>query len=590
MVLRTNESNEYAIPECPLPIGMHLNEQMTVCNIQDSCTAVDVCVHSDTIGRNIHMFLYLDACNQILSIGIENFKFIIPFTNVQWGIYTVIHLPVRNVFVVDLGFYICWKNSDCEHNITIFDKVELPILPCSWQQGFLNSTFSYQTWLASKGYAINTLSDGQRKELFDDLGIGRYIRQRRCFRSTPPYGNSELGWNSECQSYVDLPPLRSVVTCHLNKSCTSIKCCLDVEDLKSSVQFEINIDACNKEIHVVIEALHTTRYMQFYEYGELEAFHLGGVLRMDFIIENFDRGRKFSISLNISVCLESDATCLSEQILDQHIFPKTDCDWRNGFNVKGFSLYDWKELHSIQANEPLTPTQSDILMNHLGIAPYLLSQQCQTTDNWTNECPFHIHVNSISNEMLCHIDTTCLNIDCCIHIESVMRNVHVFVHIDDCEMKIDYGIEGIKLSKSFEGFIFEFSLADWIAKRFQTAPFYQFDRYMLTTLLEDLGIAEALLPTRCVVETSDYIDTSSCPIYQSIQSLSTNVSCSLSANCIGIHCCLNVSELPLSFDFSIDIDNCKEEMTVRIEKLRYIVLFKDILWGNEHFLFTLKNK
>ncbi|XP_052806227.1 uncharacterized protein LOC128235446 [Mya arenaria] len=594
-------------------------------------------------------------------VGIEHFNFTISFGDILWGQnnivrlrdvlivrYKVTHLPVTNIFVVDLSAHICMKNKNCEHNVTILEDTELPILPCTWNEDFANQTFSYQTWLDSNGYRNTTLNDGIRKEIFDSQGIGRYINQNKCYRSIYPYANSEHGWTTDCQSYVELPKLNSSVTCFLSDSCTAVKCCLDIEILQSSIEFELNIDACEQEIHVGIESLRTIKFMQTYEYGASEAFYLGGVLKMDYIIENFDRGRKYSISLNISVCLEFDEPCLTEVVLQSHLFPRADCNWRNGFNVEGFSLYDWKSSQNIHEHESLTPTQADILMDHLGLAQYLNDPQCITHDQWDNECPFNVHIGSSLSNVFCSIDSTCLKIDCCLAIKEIGRNFSVFVHIDDCEQKITYGIEGIEVSKTFGGFQFDrtnhfdldgvldvrllvsnllherkfllslfvdeyhndtdmptreygliqnvyvpaticlfetgfrdkdFSLPLWMSTNFPSHVGQEKDDYILATLLEDIGIADYLLPQRCTVETSNAIDTSICPIEQRLQSISTSVSCALNANCIGIHCCLTSAEVHLTFDFSVDIDNCREKMIVKIERVSYTVLFKDLLWG-----------
>jgi len=45
---------------------------------------------------------------------------------------------------------------------------------------------------------------------------------------------------------------------------------------------------------------------------------------------------------------------------------------------------DWKADNSISPSATLTPLQSTILLEHIGVAPYMSQQRCTRGSGWNN--------------------------------------------------------------------------------------------------------------------------------------------------------------------------------------------------------------
>jgi hypothetical protein len=73
---------------------------------------------------------------------------------------------------------------------------------------------------------------------------------------------------SECPAELTLEPLPSGIGCYISDMCTAIRCCLEVDIIKTSVQFYITIDGCEKQITVGIEQLNTVKDISNYKFGK----------------------------------------------------------------------------------------------------------------------------------------------------------------------------------------------------------------------------------------------------------------------------------------------------------------------------------
>jgi hypothetical protein len=58
--------------------------------------------------------------------------------------------------------------------------------------------------------------------------------------------------------------------------------------------------------------------------------------------------------------------------------------------------------------------------------------------------------------------------------------------------------------------------------------------------------------------------------------------CSLTELCSGIICCLRSPEIPVNFQIEVQIDACREEITVGSEKLRHLIPFRNFTWGKSY--------
>lgn len=54
--------------------------------------------------------------------------------------YNIRDLPNEKLYVVTLKLSVCTESSGCEANHTIFENMMLPKQPCSWDEGFVNTS------------------------------------------------------------------------------------------------------------------------------------------------------------------------------------------------------------------------------------------------------------------------------------------------------------------------------------------------------------------------------------------------------------------------------------------------------------------
>jgi hypothetical protein len=57
------------------------------CHVPDYCTGVHCCVDVPVIGHAFHTYVLLDACNYILSVGIDMLQFNVTLLDYRWGMY-----------------------------------------------------------------------------------------------------------------------------------------------------------------------------------------------------------------------------------------------------------------------------------------------------------------------------------------------------------------------------------------------------------------------------------------------------------------------------------------------------------------------
>ncbi|XP_053400990.1 uncharacterized protein LOC123541000 [Mercenaria mercenaria] len=648
--------------DCPLQIHSSVYDDMS-CYIPDYCTAVDLCVYVPLINRNIHAYLRLHACDALLDVGIEQFKFSVGLFDYEFGNddevnlkdvfklrFRIDDLATRGVFVVNLEFSICFINSSCENTYVIFDRTVLPKLPCSWDLGFRNESFSVTKWMSDRHITKGEVTDVQRKELFETLGLAAYLEDNACYLSEQPYSPSANGWNTDCPAKLTLKPLSSGIGCYISNMCTAVQCCLELDIVQTSVQFYVTVDGCEKQLTVGIEQMETVKDLRNYQFGSWDRFYLYGVYRIDYLIENFQGGRKYVMDMNISACFESDGECANTiPVLQKTILPKVKCDWLNGFTDDDFSLTSWKSDKGVSKSEQLSPTLFDLLASDLGISQYLKDEECKLSSvrplhGWKNLCPLNANVSILPNNMECIMGLTCLTIDCCLFVSDLNRSFSVSLHVDDCDYQISASIENLIMERKLSAFEFgkriSFDMDGLISMRFMVVNLEYTNKYILdldvdvhfearklaasstkvlddllvpripcqvnsgfitkdfsldkwkdvtnvsviddyqsVRLLEDIAISPFLHPNRCTVHDGSEIDTSLCPMDVEVLHFYGSASCSLTELCSGISCCLDSSEVAVNFIVEVQINACKEEVVVALEKLKYIIPFRNLTWG-----------
>jgi hypothetical protein len=84
-----------------------------------------------------------------------------------------------------------------------------------------------------------------------------------------------------CPSDLVLPALDDSVSCHLPKQCTGVECCVDVDLVGRSFHAYVQIDPCQYTLGIGIENLVVNLTLLDYEWGKVEQFNMGRVVRIE---------------------------------------------------------------------------------------------------------------------------------------------------------------------------------------------------------------------------------------------------------------------------------------------------------------------
>ena len=92
------------ISECQLPLESAEVSSDVTCNIQESCTGIDMCLYVPVLNRNIHAYLILHDCNKILEIGIELHTVNVTFDDIEWGKFDRSHFTPMYLYIETTSF------------------------------------------------------------------------------------------------------------------------------------------------------------------------------------------------------------------------------------------------------------------------------------------------------------------------------------------------------------------------------------------------------------------------------------------------------------------------------------------------------
>ena len=70
------------------------------------------------------------------------------------------------------------------------------------------------------------------------------------------------------------------ITCHVDTSCGSLRCCINVASLSTTFTTRLEVDPCNYKMTVAIEKLVFSKDLFDYEWGQQEEIWMFGVVRM----------------------------------------------------------------------------------------------------------------------------------------------------------------------------------------------------------------------------------------------------------------------------------------------------------------------
>ncbi|VDI15760.1 Hypothetical predicted protein [Mytilus galloprovincialis] len=476
-------SSDFYIPDCGMNMTLPMLPSGISCFITDTCTGIQCCVMNNLLQQTFEVSFLLDSCNRKLSISIEkiqynntllDFKFGTYYSFSLQGIiqvqYSIEDLYTEMYFLVNMKIQFCYESTEpqCNHQFIILQNTKLPKIQCDWNSGFSTPGFSLDTWYNEHSLSSGVkLEDWMISELLNGLGISPYLHVAQCSRQSSPFYPSNLGWNKGCTKTLNLPQIPEPTTCYLDSSCTKVECCVDVDFIPYSFHTYLDIDPCKQRITVGIEKFHRNISLTNYQWGVQESFWLAGVLRLSYSIEDFSGESMYLVSLNMSVCFESNKSChVSAQILSNTWLKKTLCAWNTNYYLSDFSLAAW--LHTKDMVLPLPDYGKLLLFEDAGIAPYLQDDQCGEDISKfnklssTNACPL-VTPAMPPIEIPCHLSALCTGIECCVHSSKLNRDFHTIVLVDPCSYVVTVGIEDFVYNTSITelafGAVKKFSLA-----------------------------------------------------------------------------------------------------------------------------------
>lgn len=71
-----------------------------------------------------------------------------------------------------------------------------------------------------------------------------------------------------CPSTIELLEIRDTVSCFVNNSCTSISCCVEVENLDQTFGVVLDLDFCNQRITFGVERLLQMEALKDFDFGK----------------------------------------------------------------------------------------------------------------------------------------------------------------------------------------------------------------------------------------------------------------------------------------------------------------------------------
>ncbi|KAL5015119.1 hypothetical protein ScPMuIL_009389 [Solemya velum] len=536
--------------------------------------------------------------------------------------------------------------------------------------------FSLTRWLQTNELDVGaSLDDYYSSKLLGLLGLGDYLLDTPCQRTASPYSPAVDNWTNSCPLEDLSLSLDGPLTCHLQKTCTAVECCVEVTRIRRSFNVFLSLDPCEARLKIGIEKMTYDLSLIDYEFDVEEHFLLLGVIRVDFSIVDLSAEEEFLVNMELRVCFDNFEDCqLKVTVFENTRLPKTPCDWSLDFSVPDFSLLDWQLQNGYPTSGQLSEVSKFHLLEHLGIAGYLSDTPCVLQDSsWSFGCNKSVSTAPLPSSTTCVIPDSCTAVDCCTNIDRFTGGmaVRTYVEIDPCAFTLKIGIENIyfikslvkdqleteehfslgglaRLSVSVEDFpsmkqyalnmkievCFESSsecyitvtvfdgtmlpkrecdfktpfslpgfhtLNGWLVENHYTAA-SQLPHYVVSRLLEDLGVSMFLWDTSCELDQTPYSLSQSswnkdeCASSGDIVTpqLPDFIVCYLPSSCMEIDCCLRVDLIGHTFRTVVKLDPCNFVLHLEIERLVWDYSLFDYEWGEYNvcdiwFLFSSYN-
>ncbi|VDI67222.1 Hypothetical predicted protein [Mytilus galloprovincialis] len=322
-------------------------------------------------------------------------------------------------FSLHLDINVCFEPDDkCELEIEIFNETTANRQHCDQAPGFLNSSFSLNSWLSDKSTDMENIDDATASDLLTDLGLSDYMGwSNKCSIYNPPFNGSIDGWSNDCSNITTpLVQLNQSVVCHITESCDTVTCCAEIPVLKRYVYASVNLRTCDYILDVYLEEQHFEFNLMDYEWGKIENVQIHGVLQLVFAIHHIPSEKLFSLDVKIKACFEENGTVC---------------------------LYDY----TVMEDSNLLYSQCDLDVERApfkGIS-FDLWQQTECSSPAASSCSFSLASTS------CSATPDCQGITCCLPLTFINgeRNINVTFHFISCTL-LEYSVERKLWQKTLE--------------------------------------------------------------------------------------------------------------------------------------------
>ncbi|VDI06314.1 Hypothetical predicted protein [Mytilus galloprovincialis] len=447
-----------------------LQDDYITCYLDNTCRNVQCCMDELFISRSFQVQVNFDPCNYLMTFEIEKLQINATLNEYEWGkwkqidLYGVIKLSfilhdlyAEDQYLLSLTLSLCWESHGSCQDHHIFRNARLPKPTCNWNMDFKIPGFSLATFLTSEG--LTTLTDPVISQLSEDLGLSTYLNSPTCDRSALPYKPKVNGWNNECKTPVaSLEDISSHAACHIQDRCTAIDCCITLPSFKRNVNVFVDLDPCEYRLSIAIEKVHLNLSLVDYKWGSFQQFSLLGVINLNFTIDDLASDDVFVFNMNVSICLESSGPCeLYLHLFKSTKLPKQTCNWNTDYKIQDFSLRSYlTDLGLSSSLKKLESHTTSELLHDLGIAPFLLDDQCDrgnlpyfpNKDGWNKGCPKPVSLSPLPNNTFCHLYDYCTGVTCCSDVELIGRTIKTYVSLDPCNRKMSIGIEKLSVNTS----------------------------------------------------------------------------------------------------------------------------------------------
>ncbi|WAR05120.1 hypothetical protein MAR_020489 [Mya arenaria] len=284
--------------DCPMEIQTRVIPSSMACHIKDYCTGIECCIEVPVIKRSLTAYLFLNACDYKLEIGIEDYTLNISLLAYSWGQwdefnllgicrirYRIINLEAEKIYIVDLQMSLCIQSDPCEEVVDILKEAKFPKPGCDWS-GDLPS-FSLDD--IGIDLSLNSLPSYTVDILLQKLGILEYInRKHSCTLSSTKYYPDINGWKNEIDKDIDLAQLPNNLKCNIHGTGTVIDCCLSVPFMRQTFEASIDLNACDFTITLLFEKYQLVISLLDFEWGIPQKLNLKGVFHIQYVVFIFN--------------------------------------------------------------------------------------------------------------------------------------------------------------------------------------------------------------------------------------------------------------------------------------------------------------